>query len=67
VHVIFRARLLSADFRPGSETLEVALFREEEIPWDQIAFRSIALTLRHFFADRRSGRFSLHTDELPAP
>jgi ADP-ribose pyrophosphatase YjhB (NUDIX family) len=67
VHVIFRARLLSADFRPGSETLEVGLFREEEIPWDQIAFRSITLTLRHFFADRRSGRFSLHTDELPAP
>ena len=37
------------------------LLREDEIPWDRIAFRSIAISLRHFFEDRRSGRFQLHT------
>jgi 8-oxo-dGTP pyrophosphatase MutT (NUDIX family) len=42
-------------FRPGVETLELRLFREDEIPWDEIAFRTIAITLRHFFADRRAG------------
>ncbi len=65
VHVIFRAQILKPEFRPGQESLEVSLFREEDIPWEQIAFRSIGITLRHFFADRRTGRFRLHTDEIP--
>jgi ADP-ribose pyrophosphatase YjhB (NUDIX family) len=67
VHVIFRARLLALEFAPGEETAEVALFREAEVPWDQIAFRSITLALRHFFADREAGRFILHNDDIPAP
>ncbi len=67
VHLIYRARLLDLDFRPGEESLEVALFREDEIPWDEIAFRSIALSLRHYFDDRRSGRWSFHTASLPPP
>lgn len=64
VHVIYRARLLDLDFAPGEETQQVVLFREHEIPWDDIAFRTIAVTLRHYFADRRSGLFLLHTEEL---
>lgn len=67
VHVIYRARLLDLDFSPGAETLELRLFREEEIPWDEIAFRTIAATLRHFFEDRRRGRFGFHSSELPPP
>ena len=67
VHIIYRARLLDLDFRPGEESLEVALLREDEIPWDRIAFRSIAISLRHFFEDRRSGRFQLHTASLAPP
>ena len=64
VHVIYRARLLDLDFAPGEETLEVALFREEDIPWDEIAFRTIALTLHHYYADRRRGSFGLHTGAI---
>lgn len=67
VHVIYRARLLDLDFAPGEETLEVALFREENIPWDEIAFRTIGLTLRHYFADRDVGLFRFHTGEVPPP
>jgi ADP-ribose pyrophosphatase YjhB (NUDIX family) len=67
VHMIYRARLLDLDFRPGEESLDVALFREEQIPWEQIAFRSIALTLRHFFDDRRRGAWSFHTASLTPP
>lgn len=65
VHVVFRARLLDLDFAAGDETLEVALFREDEIPWEQIAFRTIAMTLRHYFADRREGLFRFHAGEIP--
>ena len=67
VHAIFRARLLSLDFSPGLETLEVALLAEHQIPWGEIAFRTIAMTLRHFFADRKAGKLGFHTGEvLPA-
>jgi ADP-ribose pyrophosphatase YjhB (NUDIX family) len=64
VHVIYRARLLDLEFALGEETLEVALFREQDIPWDEIAFRTIAQTLRHYFADRRSGSFGFHAGEI---
>jgi ADP-ribose pyrophosphatase YjhB (NUDIX family) len=62
VHVIYRARLLDLDFAPGEESLEVALFEEAAIPWEEIAFRTVAMTLRHFFADRARGCFALHTE-----
>ncbi|TRZ94501.1 MAG: NUDIX hydrolase, partial [Rhodocyclaceae bacterium] len=67
VHVIYRARLLDLDFAPGAETLELRLFREDEIPWDEIAFRTIAISLKHFFADRRAGHYTFHTEDLKAP
>ena len=67
VHAIYRARLLDLDFSPGAETLETRLFAEAEIPWEEIAFRTIALSLRHFFADRLSGSFGFHAGELPPP
>lgn len=67
VHVIYRARLLDLGFAPGVESLEVALFREDEIPWDELAFRSVALTLRHFFDDRRLGSFGVHGSSLAPP
>jgi ADP-ribose pyrophosphatase YjhB (NUDIX family) len=67
VHVIYRARLLDLDFAPGDETLEVALFDEAAIPWEEIAFRTVAMTLRHFFADRVQGRFGFHAEALPPP
>lgn len=67
VHIVYRARLLDLDFRPGEESLDVALFTEDEIPWEQIAFRSIAISLRHFFADRRSGHWGMHTASLAPP
>ena len=67
VHAIYRARLLDLDFSPGQETLEVRLFSEAEIPWDEIAFRSVGLSLRHYFAERTSGSFGFHAEELAPP
>jgi len=64
VHVFYRATLLHLDFEPGPESLEARLFTEAEIPWDSIAFRTVGQTLQWFFADRRAGRFELHTDAI---
>jgi len=58
VYVIFLARLLDLEFAPGAESLEVELFEEGRIPWDEIAFPAIEVTLRHFFEDRRQGSFA---------
>jgi ADP-ribose pyrophosphatase YjhB (NUDIX family) len=65
VHVVYLARLLDLGFSAGEETLDVRLFRETEIPWDEIAFRTISMTLRHYFDDRRVGRFEFHATDLP--
>jgi ADP-ribose pyrophosphatase YjhB (NUDIX family) len=64
VHLFYRARLTSDQFNPGTETMEARLFAEDEIPWDEIAFRTVKETLEHYFADRRTGRFSIHTIDI---
>jgi ADP-ribose pyrophosphatase YjhB (NUDIX family) len=64
VHLVYRARLLDLDFSAGEETLAVDLFDERDIPWNEIAFRSIGITLRHYFADRRSGQYSFHVGDI---
>lgn len=66
VHLFYRARLLDLEFKPGAETLEVALFEEAKIPWKEIAFRTVGLTLRHWFADRTGGAFGFHAEDVPA-
>lgn len=64
VYMMFRARLLDLDFGPGTESLEVALVAEADIPWEALAFRTIARTLRNYFLDRKSGHFPLHVSSL---
>jgi ADP-ribose pyrophosphatase YjhB (NUDIX family) len=59
VHFFYRARLLDTDFAPGPETIEAQLFAEHEVPWDELAFRTVRQTLEHFFADRRRGQYGL--------
>ncbi|QJC56281.1 putative 8-oxo-dGTP diphosphatase 1 [Polaromonas vacuolata] len=60
VHFFYRARLLSAQFDPGHETMEAKLFTEDEIPWDDLAFKTVGDTLKHYFEDRRKGIFGIH-------
>jgi ADP-ribose pyrophosphatase YjhB (NUDIX family) len=60
VHFFYRAQLTSDTFDPGHETQEARLFAEHEIPWDEIAFRTVKETLEHYFADAKTGKFELH-------
>ena len=64
VHFFYRARLLDTDFAPGPETIEAKLFREDEIPWEQIAFRTVKETLQRWFDDRRKGQFGFHSADI---
>jgi ADP-ribose pyrophosphatase YjhB (NUDIX family) len=64
VHLFYRARLLSDQFNPGTKRIEARLFTEEDIPWEDIAFRTVKETLEHYFADRRAAAFVLHTLDI---
>lgn len=64
VHLYYRARMLDPRVNPGPETIEARLFTEQEIPWDEIAFRTVRETLSHYFSDRRRGLFGFHTCDI---
>lgn len=66
VHVIYRSRLLDLDFAPGAKRWNCACSPKTR-SWDEIAFRTIAITLRHYYADRRSGCYGFHTEDIAAP
>lgn len=64
VYLMFRARMLNDQFGPGTESLEVALFEEERIPWKELAFPVVRETLLRYFEDRRKGRFPLQMGDI---
>jgi ADP-ribose pyrophosphatase YjhB (NUDIX family) len=67
VYLLFRARLLDPDVRPGAETLETRLFAESEIPWDRIAFASVRNALTHYYDDRKNGEYPFHMGTIEQP
>lgn len=64
VYMFYRAVLKDLNFAPGIESLETALFTEQDIPWNILAFPVIGLILEYFFADRKTGNYSLKTAKL---
>ena len=68
VHLFYLARLNDLDFEAGIESLDVQLFTEETIPWDELAFPTIRKTLELFFADRikvrEGGAYGVHTHDI---
>jgi len=57
LYLLFRGRLLAPQFGPTSESLEVALFGQQHIPWERMAFSTMTVALRNYFDDRAAGRF----------
>lgn len=67
VYFLFRARLLDLDFKPGIESLEVKLVSEEEMPWDELAFRVIHDPLKQYFEERKQGELGFHMGVIDKP
>lgn len=67
VYIIYYAELIGNDFAPGRESLEVALFPFEKIPWDELAFATIRETLKLFGKDRARGKLGLHSGDIIRP
>jgi ADP-ribose pyrophosphatase YjhB (NUDIX family) len=64
VYLFYRAQLIDGAFSAGHETEQVALFREEDIPWSELAFPVIRDTLQHYFKDRIHNQFAVHTGDI---
>jgi ADP-ribose pyrophosphatase YjhB (NUDIX family) len=68
VQVIFRGRFADPDspgFAAGPESLEVALFAWDNIPWNDIAFPTVRWAL-HAWNERRSGPLGVPAGNPPA-
>jgi len=64
VYLMFRASLTDGRFGTGHESLEVRLFEERDIPWDELAFSAVKKTLRLYFRDRAAGHFPFHMGDV---
>jgi ADP-ribose pyrophosphatase YjhB (NUDIX family) len=58
VYIMFRGDLRAGKASAGSESLEVGLFSQQEIPWDRLAFPVIHESLDLYFDDKRTGCFA---------
>jgi ADP-ribose pyrophosphatase YjhB (NUDIX family) len=67
VYMFYRGIMSDSDFSPGAESLEVALFHEHEIPWDELAFPVMELALHHHFEDIKSNLTIVRTGTIKRP
>ena len=64
VYMMFRASMSGLDYSAGAESLECGLYREEEIPWSDLAFPTITHTLKYYFEDRATGVFNMRCADI---
>lgn len=67
VQLIYRARLVDDAIAPGPESLDVALFGWDEIPWDDIAFPSVHWALAHEKDMQATGDLSPRSNATAQP
>ena len=64
VYLIYRAHLESPDYAPGEESLDVRLFSEDEIPWDELAFPVVRASLERYFESLRTNDNRPYVDDI---
>lgn len=51
IHAMYLSRLDGGRFGVGTESLECRLFGVDELPWDELSFRTVEQTLRYYVQD----------------
>jgi len=65
IYMLFRATLSDPKgYGVGSESLEVELFDEINIPWEGISFKVIHHTLERFLHERKNNNFTFNIDSI---
>ena len=59
VYLFYRCHLENNAYGIGPESLESALFTEEEIPWDELAFPVVREMLQEYLVDRKTNEFPI--------
>ena len=65
VHIFFLAEMNNPKLDPGAETLEARLFAVNEIPWSELAFKTVGRTLEFFIKKDRYNKDHVHTSLFP--
>lgn len=64
IYLFFRGHLTTPEYAAGDESLEVELFTQDIIPWNELAFPVVERSLRLYFADRDSGHFPVRHETI---
>ena len=64
IHVFYLAKLLSDSFGPTNESSEVKLVEISKIPWDELAFPTVSMTLKYFVEDSKKDNFEFREEEI---
>ena len=67
VYLFYRCSIENDEFGVGPESLESALFTEQEIPWDELAFPTVRELLREFREDRKTGQYPIRNTVIEYP
>jgi ADP-ribose pyrophosphatase YjhB (NUDIX family) len=66
VYMFYRSGIAEGQYGVGPESIEVDMFSESEIPWDEIAFPPVYHALKEYFSDRIDGHYPVRVSELAA-
>jgi ADP-ribose pyrophosphatase YjhB (NUDIX family) len=66
IYMFYIGELVNLDFSPGEESLETKLFLETEIPWEELAFPVVALTLKKYFRNKEDNAYPFTEENIPA-
>ena len=67
VYLFYRCGIENDEFGVGPESLESALFSEEEIPWDALAFPTVRELLKEFLKDRQNSEYPVRNTVIDYP
>jgi ADP-ribose pyrophosphatase YjhB (NUDIX family) len=60
VHLHFLVDMVDLNYALTDESIDIQLFKEEDIPWSEIAFASSRFALKKYFEDRKQGVRKTH-------
>ena len=67
VYMLHLAKVVNDDFKKTTESLDVKLFEETDIPWEELAFPFVPTILKSYFQDVKDNDFPLRTQTIERP
>jgi ADP-ribose pyrophosphatase YjhB (NUDIX family) len=65
VHIFYLLMMTDFSYSTTPETNEIQLFNEQQIPWQDLAFKTVECALKHYLDIRHSKHFVLNASVTP--